>query len=237
MLPSLDFSMTGRWLLAGWIAAIALFVGAPSVDLAITGLFWRVGLGFPFGTNALWEWMRHTLWNAQIAMFVIALGAWIRAVAKRRWVLGLPARAWAFICAVFLLAPGVIVNGILKAHWGRARPATVTEFGGDRIFTRAGEITDQCVRNCSFVSGEVSSAVAMSVALWLASHLWRGLEDWQRIYLRAIAVFVTVFVTLQRVLAGRHFASDATFAILITLTVAWGLYALFSGVWPRGRRG
>ncbi|RWR11599.1 phosphatase PAP2 family protein [Sinirhodobacter populi] len=239
LLPGLDFERTGRWLLAAWIASVALFVGVPSIDLWISAAFWRSGTGFPLGNRELWDLLRNLLWDIEIVVFVIALVACLRSLAQRRPVLGMPARAWAYIWSVFLIAPVLMANGVLKAYSGRARPANVVEFGGDSLFTRAGEITDQCQRNCSFVSGEVSSAVALSVTLWLASVMWRGLEGWQRSYIRVVAVLIPVFVTLQRISAGRHFASDAVFGALLTLTAAWALYALFSGQrpWRRGGEG
>lgn len=239
MLPGLDFARTGRWLLAAWIASVALFVGVPAIDLWVSALFWRPETGFPLGDRELWDVVRNLLWDIEIVVFTIALLAWLRALIRRRSVLGMPARAWAFVCAVFLIAPVLVANGVLKAYSGRARPANIAEFGGDSIFTRAGAFTDQCQRNCSFVSGEVSSAVALSVTLWLVSVVWRGLEGWQRSYIRVVAVLIPLFVSLQRISAGRHFASDAVFGTLLTLTVAWALYALFSGnrPWRGGRAG
>ncbi|MFT3688115.1 phosphatase PAP2 family protein [Paenirhodobacter sp.] len=231
MLPRIDLSLTGRWLLAGWLAAGVLFWGAPSVDLDIARLFWRDGAGFTLIDRPLWDFLRNALWNAEIVVFAVALVAWIRAGLKGRDVLGMGARAWGFVAGLFLLAPGLLANGWLKSHSGRARPADIIEFGGDRLFTPAGSFADQCAKNCAFVSGEVSAAVALGVALWLVSAVWR-LEPWQRIYLRVAGVLIPVFITVQRLTTGRHFASDAVFATLLTLAVGWGLYALLT--WRRG---
>ena len=60
------------------------------------------------------------------------------------------------------LGPGLVVNGILKEHWGRARPRDVTQFGGDRRFTPALVIADQCERNCSFSAGHPSAGFALA---------------------------------------------------------------------------
>ncbi|QLQ19882.1 MAG: phosphatase PAP2 family protein [Exiguobacterium profundum] len=69
-----------------------------------------------------------------------------------------------FVLAVYALGTGVLVHGLLKAYWGRARPAQVTEFGGIAAFTPPWLISQECTRNCSFVSGEVSGAVAFRSA-------------------------------------------------------------------------
>lgn len=242
-MPNLDYQMTGRWLLAGWLAAVMLFVGAPSVDLAISGLFFRPGEGFTVIGNPFWEFLRQRIWGVSVALLLLSLWAFWRAAQGGRAVLGLRARVWGYVIALYLAAPVLIVNLFLKAQSGRARPAYVEAFGGERQFTPAGVFADQCASNCSFVSGEVSAAVVLGIVLWLAAGLWRGrIEDWAVGYLRVVAVAVTVFVMVQRVVTGRHFASDAVFAALITLSLAWLLHAVFSGAagqWLRGlgRRG
>lgn len=233
-MPPIDYQMTGRWLLAGWLAAVMLFMGAPSVDLAISGLFWRAGAGFTVIGNPFWEFLRHRIWDVSILLFLGAFIAAWRSAQGARPVLGLPATVWGFVAALYLAGPILVVNLFLKAQSGRARPAYVQEFGGDRLFTPAGTFADQCASNCSFVSGEVSAAVVLGLALWLAAGLWRGrFSAWVIGYLRVVAVVVPTFVIVQRVSSGRHFTSDAIFAALITLSLAWALHAAFSGALGR----
>ena len=228
-MPGIDLQMTGRWLLAGWLVAIALFRGAPSVDLLVSGLFWRADAGFAVVGNPMWEWLRQRIWDGAIVLFLFAGFAMLRGWARGRAVAGLRAGVWGYLFTLFLLAPGLVVNGWLKAQSGRARPATVTEFGGDKLFTPAGEFAAQCSRNCSFVSGEVSATVVLGLALWLFAALLPRLAGWQRGYLRVVAVFLPGFVVVQRVVTGRHFASDTVFAVLITLSLGWMLWLIFNG--------
>ncbi len=237
-MPPIDYQMTGRWLLAGWLAAVMLFVGAPSVDLAISGLFFRAGEGFTVVGTPLWEFLRQRIWDVSILLLLFSIFAAWRSAQRAQPVLGLPARVWGYVTTLYLVAPVLIVNLFLKAQSGRARPANVEAFGGTRLFTPAGEFTDQCTRNCSFVSGEVSATVALGVVLWLVAGLWRGrIEGWIVIYLRVLALALPAFVILQRVSSGRHFTSDAIFAALITLSVAWALHAVFSGALTRALAG
>lgn len=228
-MPKIDLTLTGRWLLAGWLAAIVLFRGAPSVDLDVSRLFWAAGQGFPMAGNALWEFVRQRLWDGALLLLVFAVIALVVALWRGRSFAGIGARGWGWLVALYLIAPGIVVNLWLKADSGRARPANVVDFGGDRLFTPAGQFADQCARNCSFVSGEVSAAVVFGMACWLAAASWTRIEGWQRSYLRAAGIFVAAFVIVQRVVTGRHFLSDAVFATLITLTIGWVLYAVFSG--------
>ena len=62
-----------------------------------------------------------------------------------------------------IVGSGIIANWYFKDQWGRARPVHITEFGGDKIFTRAFVKSDQCERNCSWISGESSAAFSFLV--------------------------------------------------------------------------
>lgn len=226
----IDLLRSAGWLVLGWLVSIALFRGLPGVDLFVTGLFWREGGGFALTGNAGWEWLRQRLWDMALGMVLLsALAAWWTH-RKVRPLAGLTRWGWGGIFALFLLGPGLVVNGWLKAFSGRARPAHVTEFGGDKLFTPAGQFTDQCAANCSFVSGEVSAATALALALWLIALAlpigWAPLRRGLRFGLQALALAIPVFVIAQRVATGRHFASDAVFAVLITLSLGWGLIAV-----------
>ena len=57
-----------------------------------------------------------------------------------------------------IIGCGIIANMYFKDTWGRARPAYVNEFGGDKIYTAAFQKSDQCEKNCSWISGEASAA-------------------------------------------------------------------------------
>ena len=70
-----------------------------------------------------------------------------------------PARAALFLIVSLVLGPGLLVNTVLKDHWARPRPGMVTNFGGTMTFRRGGIHAAPATRNCSFVSGETSSAV------------------------------------------------------------------------------
>ncbi|PTV94232.1 PAP2 superfamily protein [Rhodobacter aestuarii] len=227
-MPKLDLIRWGYWLTFGWLFSIVLFRHFPGVDPAITGLFYVPGAGFPLGENAALNLLREVVWNAAIAVFLASGVAWWW-VARRRslWgrgfgggkLAGLSNAGWRAIFATFLLGPGLIVNAWLKSFSGRARPANTELFGGTHQFTRAGDFSDQCASNCSFVSGEVAAGTALAVTVWFltAAIPYRWLQQG----LRALGGVVFAFVIFQRVATGRHFASDAIFAVLITASIAW----------------
>lgn len=237
--PKIDMIRTGWALLAAWVLGFVLFRAIPGLDTGVAGLFYRAGEGFTVITNPLWEWFRQRIWDVSIVLFLISLIAWPLAGLRHRKVFAIPARIWGFVALLYSLGPILIVNGILKANSGRARPANVDLFGGEHHFTLAGTFTDQCAKNCSFVSGEVSAAVALAILIWLGAELWRkSVPHWGVVYLRAIGVFVALFIVLQRIGTGRHFLSDTYFAGLVSLSVAWLLWGLlFAGWVPAIRAG
>ncbi|TMV88724.1 phosphatase PAP2 family protein [Thioclava sp. BHET1] len=230
--PKSDFARLGWALLVAWIVAFVLFRAMPGIDLGITSLFYRGDSGFSVITNPLWEWLRQRLWDLEILLFVVALVCWPLSLYLRRAVLRVTRRAWGFVLGVFFFGPILIVSGFLKAHSGRARPANVDLFGGDHLFTPAGTFAHQCTRNCSFVSGEVASVTVLSLVIWLAADAIRDrLPHWGLIYLRVVAVFLSLFIVVQRIATGRHFLSDTVFAALVSLSVAWLLWGLIFGGW------
>ena len=71
-----------------------------------------------------------------------------------------------------------IVNFGLKGLWGRARPNDVLDFGGTNNFTPWYQISDQCINNCSFVSGDSSVGFALIVFYFIIKrtiYLWTAL--------------------------------------------------------------
>jgi lipid A 4'-phosphatase len=114
--------------------------------------------------------------------------------------------------ATLAIGPGLIVNGIMKEHWGRARPRTILEFGGDAAYSPVWWISDQCDRNCSFVSGEAASA------FWLVTIAFLVRKELSP----AVAAITFVFaaaVSFTRIAVGAHFLSDVVIAWLITFCV------------------
>lgn len=226
-----EFRRAGVVLLIALIGATVLFRQFPQIDLWLAALFYDGAGGF-MGAGESWQFARHAIWNFALVVFAFSGLAALVAWRLRRSVLAVPARIWGYIFSLFLLAPGLLVNGFLKAHSGRARPAHLAEFGGDKMFTPAWTFTGQCEANCSFVSGEVSGVVALAVALMILAALWRRiLPEWALLLLYAGNGAMVAFVILQRIAQGRHFLSDATFATLLTLAVAWLLWGVFGRGW------
>jgi lipid A 4'-phosphatase len=112
------------------------------------------------------------------------------------------------------------VNVIVKDMVGRARPKSVQEFGGDRLFSPPLVIAGQCPRSCSFVSGEASSSYVIFYAAAVVAPQFAPIL----IGVGTIAGFLTGLIRMGQ---GAHFLSDVVFAgIFMALTVAAAYFAL-----------
>ena len=208
-----------RLWLVSVVLTLAVFGLAPRVDLVVSGWFHDPEQEFWMANLRPVEWLRMLFWYAAEGLAVIAAIGLAMALLRRRDALGLPARVWGFVLALFVAGPGIVVNGILKEHWGRARPDTVTAFGGEHMFTGPFWPADQCAHNCSFVSGEAAAAMALGIGLYV---ILRHLNPSPLVWRAGLAVAVTVPVlgAVLRVIAGRHFLSDVICAGLIVAGLA-----------------
>lgn len=223
-MPGLDHRKTAIRLAIASLAAVAVFVLWPGLDLAVSAAFYREGEGFWLGRLDFVQALRHFIWNLSIAAVLLSLVA-LGLAAIRRPLPDFGARPAGFIFLLYLLGPVLLVNAVLKNHWGRARPADTTQFGGTLTFTPPWLPSDQCASNCSFVSGEGSAAVALAITfLLLAPLLRRVLPDLLFRAYAVLAVFLPAAGLALRVMTGRHFLSDTVFAVLFVLAIALGLH-------------
>lgn len=202
--------------LTGLVAAL-VFSAFPGIDLAVSGLFHRSDgtflLASPGAGEIVRDLLRVIFWLACAAAVV----GFVMSAFFSRKLLGWGLAAWAYIALCALVGPGLVTNLGFKDHWGRARPVHVTQFGGTKQFTPPLLRTDQCDRNCSFVSGEASNIFVLGFALALLAEAGRR----RRLFLAAIAA--GSFAGLIRIGAGGHFLSDVVFAGVFMAFVARGL--------------
>jgi membrane-associated phospholipid phosphatase len=233
-----DTSAIGGEIPRGWICSVArisliilvclgiltgvIFAADPSLDLQVAAFFHDLS-----AQPDVHRFDRVVDVIRQVGPFVIAaaVGPAIVTVAMRMfW----PQRSapMSTLAALFLIlslviGPGVLVNGLLKEGWARPRPGMVTEFGGEYRFMPWWDPRGGCDSNCSFVSGETSSAVWMTAPAMLAPPPWRYAA------LGAAGLYSIVFAFI-RLLAGGHFLSDVIFAAVFTGLVIWAVHgALF----------
>lgn len=198
------------------ISLISLFfLTFPGVDLWASGLFYIPGEGFWAKTDPVFIRLRELgpflVKLIAAACLIVLLFKLIvparKALIDLRWPL--------YALSTLIVGPGLVVNGIFKNNWGRPRPLTVEQFGGEFPYVPVWEVTDFCARNCSFVSGEGSASA------WLLSLAVLAPAAWRRAVLIP-ALILMVALSLNRVAFGGHFLSDTL--------LSWGMIFLIMRV-------
>ena len=216
---------TRIWIITGIILAAAiLFLAVPSLDLRTSALFYDPTRGFTLNVAPRTNDLRGVFEAMIFATALIPLILWSHAL-RDPGRTQIPHQVWGFATFAMLLGPGLLANEILKNNWGRARPADITQFGGTADFSLPFQITDQCARNCSFVSGE-GSGIAMA-AIVLLTLAWPAVRHRPWPWLALVCLPAALGISL-RVMKGRHFLSDTVFAILLMALVAAVLYRWFA---------
>lgn len=235
--PSRLTTSQQEWLVLALLTALATVVYElwPRLDLSISGLFFEQGR-FQ-GSQWAWpDWFYHGMpivggGLCALALLTIAaalLGRW----SGRQWVRPAHLRRSVFGLLVVVLGVGLLVHNGLKDNWGRARPMDVQAFGGSKTYQPPLRPTDQCLRNCSFVSGHAAGGFALMAIGMLGSR--RSRWRWWSVGMAAGGL-----VGLARMVEGRHFLGDVIFgglliwATCLLLRQAWIRLALIRG---RGKR-
>jgi lipid A 4'-phosphatase len=219
-------SMRNFWVGAviAFCAAALLFTALPRADLIASHLFYASDGGFLGNRLQGMRGLRTGfLWLYWAAAAVSLWGLLATALGKPGWLRLAPVQ-WLYVLICLAVGPGLVANVALKDHWGRARPREVAEFGGHRAFTPALKPTNQCAHNCSFVSGEASSAFIPFYAMALV-------VPQQRALLLAVGTIAGLSIGVVRMAQGAHFLSDIVFAgVFMALTA--GLVHHLMLAWP-----
>jgi lipid A 4'-phosphatase len=210
--------MASRFWWAAALAAMALLVALPQVDIAVSSWFYDPAYGggaggFPARVAAFPEWIRRDMptWLF-LAPAAVAL-LWLAGEVRRRPVLGVTRRVTLYILLSLALGPGLVVNVVLKDNWGRPRPSTIQEFGGANTYVRALVPSKQCDENCSFASGHGA------LGFWPVAPALLVRGRWRRPALAAALAFGAL-VGGVRIAQGGHFLSDVIAAAIITIGIS-----------------
>ena len=203
-----------RYALLSVLCGVLLYCFS-SIDVAITSLFYDPSKGgFYLKPHPLLMLVHNGVgWVVGGMLVVYILLMLINTIAKRPVLGRLTNWGLLYLILAILMGPGFVVNTVLKDHVGRARPVQIQEFGGDKIFTPPFVISDQCERNCSFVSGDPS----VGFVLFVFGMLYGRKFFW-------IASLVGGGIGAVRIMQGAHFFSDVVFSGIFTFWVCYLLY-------------
>lgn len=204
-----------KWFYISAFLLAIFFILVPQIDLMISSLFYTQTEGF-FWSDTL---VIHILYNIPkfivVASIILLIFLIIDLIFKKE-LFGIRALLLFYLVTVMLIGPGLLVNSLFKDHWGRARPITITQFDGTKTFTPAFVISDQCDKNCSFVSGHSAGAYGLIALALLAKR--------RRTVAIASAITLGSMVGLGRIIQGGHFFSDVLFSFVFVYVTAKILY-------------
>ena len=182
----------------------------PGLDIAAASLFHHGAAGFPADRNGFLLDVRHAGMGVTRIVVVSLVVAFLGKLFVPMLMRAVSSRKLLFLATSMALGPGILVNSILKEFWGRPRPRQISEFGGAMEFFPAWVPGGACATNCSFPSGEASSA------MWLIALVFVVPEHWRKA--TAIAVLGwALTISVNRMAFGAHFLSD--------VVIGWGLTA------------
>lgn len=212
-------AVLGLWLIIGvGVVCGIVFAAVPSADLAVAEFLRHSNVRAALDpVQPLVDALR----NLNLRLTVLALGlsalTLVLFAIRRTALTQTHMRAALLIILAFSLAPGLLVNGLLKEFWGRPRPHQVVELGGPQEFKAWWDATGTCPRNCSFVSGEASSAFAMLAVAAAA-------PPPAQLPAIGVAVIYGLLIGFVRMVVGGHFLSDVIFAGVFTALIVWLLH-------------
>lgn len=204
--------------LVGTIATSMFFWAFPEIDLVVSRWVFSNRDGFALSKNPILLQLRTSADWAMfgIIIFVLLRILWNAINGALTWS-GMRKPIW--LLSGLIIGPGLIVNGLLKEHWGRPRPREIDIFGGEAVHQTVWVISDWCVGNCSFVSGEAS------LAAWLVAAALITPKP-MRLAATATTLIYAGSISLNRIAFGGHFLSDVLLAWLICGLVFAVLYRL-----------
>jgi lipid A 4'-phosphatase len=207
-------------ILAGTAVVATVFTLYPEIDLRIAAYFYDTSThSFPLANNPVIVSLRNLNSAVDIVIGVVLALAVLLALFRPLHPPLVSRRMVIFLVATFLVAPVLVANGVFKEHWSRPRPSHVTQLGGPAKFVAWWDPRGTCQRNCSFFSGEVSSA-AWTLAPAILVPGPGGV-------VAVVAAFAfTIAIAVVRLAQGGHFFSDAAFAALFTWLTIWVGYNL-----------
>lgn len=186
-----------------------------NLDREMASLFYQSG-----DQTQLWPWKDWWLWhflyqyaNSFINIVVIGvlitifLGYFLPKFQQVR-------RPAAYLLLVIALGPGLLVNLVFKDHWGRPRPAHITEFGGQHAYIpplKMGHTGEK-----SFTCGHCSVGFAFFALYFLSRK--------RKSFYLALTLIFGLIMGLARMAAGGHFLSDILWSGYLVFFVSWLIY-------------
>ncbi len=202
-----------------WLIFSLLVFFVPQIDLTVSGWFYHQELGFHLKNWWLAKWL-YDIFAHKIVIYILFLSvSWLllfipklEKLERRKYYQ--KSLVYWLLC---ILLSGIVVEAVLKNNWHRARPAHIEQFGGEKAFSKAYIISDQCDKNCSFVSGHA----AIGYSFLVLGFIFR----FRRWFVPGVVLGVALSFT--RIIQGGHFFSDVFIAGFIVYGICYLLDIIY----------
>ncbi len=206
----------GKYFIFFTLSAVLIFPFFPEIDIWFTNLFYN---GSFYLNDELWvQFFYRYAQLFAVVVGVVALVLLLVAHFGKKEPFKVKKVVWGYLLLALLVGPGLVVNVIFKNNWGRARPHQTVIFGGEKKFTPAFVMTDQCKRNCSFSSGHAAAGFFFIALALLARN--------NRKFYLSLAILFGAAIGFGRIVQGAHFLSDVVFSFIFVYIVSNVLYHL-----------
>jgi membrane-associated PAP2 superfamily phosphatase len=195
-----------------------VFAAVPALDLIASRYFWDPSSGFALQNNGALIVFRDVIGFLPWVVIGLAAALFIPNSILGRFVQPPAPHKLLFVMAFIGAGPGLSVP-LIKMLVARARPRDLIEFGGNALFTPPWQFTNQCTNDCSFISGESASAVALLTLVVLIR------PKYSITYLMGINI-MAVAISFASIATVAHFLSDVVIAWNVMLSIAvllWGI--------------
>jgi len=203
----------------GFFAISIIFYIRPLLDIEVMKFFYQEGVGFVHAHNSAVKYLFRAVPILTIAYVVIIIAKTIYISIKDRTNFK---KIFLHITVLLSLAvgSGVIVNLMLKDNFGRARPKQIKEFGALKEFSPVYQMSDQCIKNCSFSSGHAAAGFSFTTLAYLAPPALQ-------LPIYFFGIIFGLLVGFGRILQGGHFLSDVLTSAWIVLAVNYVLFSIY----------
>lgn len=187
-----------------------------NIDIKVSSLFYDNG-HFVFEDSIFGNFIKKGIPEVIVFSAVLIFFVWLWGRKKHKVVWGIDDNVMLLTSGTMFLGPILIVNGIFKSFWGRARPQDILQFGGDKIFSLPLELSNQCLWDCSFMSGHTA------VAFWLIAPALL-LPKKYKFFAVSTAIVFGCLTAVFRIGQGAHFLTDVLFSAVLMLVLIWFVY-------------
>ena len=200
------------------LALFTIFVDARSLDLSISGHWYRGGQGWFLPQNHfIYKYGVYPAWG----VIIFALYRLIRSFFDDR--LKSRRKRYLYLILVMAIGPGLVVNTALKQRWGRPRPRNIQEFGGKHRYEAPWEMDKSSPGN-SFPSGHASMGFYFFALYFLNRH-----KGWRKsLWIGLLALAWGSLIGFVRIAQGGHLFTDVLWSAAIVWLISALLYYLMA---------